>query len=443
MTTITLDTSIPEWNIRFLAPSEELSPTEKILKEATETLSSTFSAASKDIQVSVHPLKNNETYDKVYSVYQKIKGITGNTNAETLKRCVLSLKLGGEITPEILAQHPDFVKFIQANHWHNKSIHYEQILPLVDGEPGIFFEGKAVKFSDFCNTDYIDQETKELKGACIIKQGIIAKDQHYAKEVFAHTHEDPSTWGNQYIYEVVTSLNQGEDEDKTRFSGNHCWLRLRDKNGDVYSWGVLRPKISNWEYAKQRSRQMLNGQPVCPDPFETMEKKDHNLLATQIPITEEQFKEVLGNLNRMCKDGVPYGVLSGLTCQGHVVHQAAKCGIKIQATMTTATYLGKCLFGSRVKQIWRGVMPKFIRIALTYIADFFLQFFWRLAGVHEQDPKIREVYGDEYNGYAHGFFNFIKPVEIYHPVAMRAWQRKVEAYRNSEEGRAKGPYALP
>jgi hypothetical protein len=242
----------------------------------------------------------------------------------------------------------------------------------------------------------------------------------------------------------VTSLHKGEDEDKTSFHGNHCWLRLRDKNGSVYSWGALRPSISFWEGLKQRSGQMLNGQAVCPDPFETMEKKDHNMLATQIPVTEEQFNEVLGNLNKMCKEGVPFSVMSGLTCQGHVVHQAKKVlGIDIDAKMTTATYLGKSIFGGRIKQIWRAVIPKFIRIALTYIADFFLQFIWRLAGVHAQDPKVREVYGNEFDGFVHGFWNFFKPVDIYHPVAMRAWQRKVEAYRNSEEGKAKGPYALP
>ena len=95
-----------------------------------------------------------------------------------------------------------------------------------------------------------------MDNCCIIKQGIMPWPQHNVKELFAHTKEDPSAWGNQYIYEVVTSL-MDKEEKTPYFTGDHCWLRLRTKDGDVFSWGVVRPSITVWQGLKQRSTMML------------------------------------------------------------------------------------------------------------------------------------------------------------------------------------------
>lgn len=455
---VTFNPNASGWNLDFSSASEKPSKIEEQIKEAAVNLNAIFSAASTDLTERVHPLKTDATYDKVYAVYKQIKKIGESLGKEqvqekkcleTLSRSILSLKIGGAITPEILEQNPDFEQFVKANFWHNKSYHYNHVLPLIDGQPGVIFEGKPMKFSEFCALKnehdelLVDEKTRKLNGCCIIKQGIMPWSSHNVKEIFAHTTEDPSAWGNQYIYEIVTSLLD-EEEKTPHFTGDHCWLRLRTKDGEVYSWGVVRPSIDVWQGLAQRSKMMLNGVPECPDQFETLEKKEHHVLATQIPITEEQFEEIRGNLNTMNQKGVPFSVLTGLTCQGHVVHQAEKIGVKIESEMTAASFIGRSFFGKTVNWLWKVIVPKFIRVIFRYIADFFLGIFvGRFAAIHAQDPKVKEAYGTEYDRFLHGFFDIFHPVQVQHPLAMRKWQRKVEKFRNSDAGKALGPYALP
>lgn len=455
---VTFSSNALQWNLSFAEKIAPASPIAGRICDAAKTLNEIFLTASNDRLEGVHPLRNEKTYDKVYGVYKLIKEMGSSLSndqidekkcIDMLKRSVLSLKIGGAISPEILENYPDFEKFIQANFWHNKSTYYDHVLPLIDNEPGVFFEGRALKFSEFCslkNTEgklLVDENTKELNGCCIIKQGIMPWPQHDVKELFAHTTEDPAAWGNQYIYEIVTSLL--DEEGKTpHFTGDHSWLRLRTKDGEVYSWGVVRPSITVWQGLMQRSKMMLNGVPECPDQFETLEKKEHHVLATQIPITEEQFEEIKANLNTMNQKGVPFSVLAGVTCTGHVVHQSAKIGVKIHCEISAAALLGKTLFGKTIRWLWKSIVPKFIRILFTYIADFFLGLFvLRLAAIHAQDPKVQETYGAEFDYFSHNFFNIFKPVQMLHPVGLRKWQRKVERFRNSTEGKAMGPYVLP
>jgi hypothetical protein len=67
----------------------------------------------------------------------------------------------------------------------------------------------------------------------------------------------------------------------------------------------------------------------------------------------------------------------------------------------------------------------------------------RLGSIHVSDPKIRELYGKEYNGYLHNFWNIFKPVEVQHPLAMRKWQREIAKWRASPEGIAAGAFSIP
>lgn len=460
---LTLTQEASGWHLGANDAKEASKPKEtaatKLFKDAVDKLNSAFETAASDIEKEIHPMRNDEVYDKVYEAGKMIKKIEEALGKSAtadeqeavglLKRCVLSMRLGGKITPEILKQNPDFESFILANHWHHKAYRYEHILPVIDGQPGVVYEGEAIKFSELLgkkdseDRPFVDPASKKMDNCCIIKQGIMPWPQHNVKELFAHTKEDPSAWGNQYIYEVVTSL-MDKEEKTPYFTGDHCWLRLRTKDGDVFSWGVVRPSITVWQGLKQRSTMMLNGAPECPDGFESLEKKEHHMLATQIPITEEQFEEIKANLNKMNKEGVPFSVMTGLTCQGHVVHQASKIGVKINSEMSGATFIGKSFLGKTVNWLWKALVPKIIRIAITYIFDFVLGItVGRLLSIHAVDPKVREIYGNEFDGFTHNFFNIFKPVQVQHPLAMRKWQRKVEAFRNSEEGRKIGPWALP
>ncbi|CRX38356.1 hypothetical protein [Estrella lausannensis] len=458
---LTLTHTGARWHLDTLVATDSKKETEsaKLFQKAVKKLNHAFKMAAGDLQNKVHPMKNDAVYDEVYDAGKLIKkietAIGKHASAEdkeavgVLKRCVMSMRLGGSITPEILKANPEFEKFITANHWHHKAYRYEHVLPVIDGEPGVFYEGQGIKFSELMtkndeeNKPLVDPYSKKMPNCCIIKQGIMPWAQHNVKELFAHTQEDPSTWGDQYVYEIVTSLL--DKEEKTpHFTGDHCWLRLRTKDGDVYSWGVVRPDITVWQGLKQRSTMMLNGAPECPDGFESLEKKEHHMLATQIPITEEQFEEIKGNLNKMNKNGVPFSVMTGLTCQGHVVHQASKIGVKINSEMTGATFIGKSFFGKTVNWLWKAIVPKVIRVVITYLFDFVLGLtVGRLLSIHAVDPKVRETYGDEFDGFTHNFFNIFKPVMVQHPLAMRKWQRKVEAFRNSDEGRRIGPWAMP
>ncbi|CDR33791.1 hypothetical protein [Criblamydia sequanensis] len=416
--------------------------------------------------------QNEEAYDLTYKAQQTIRKLRQSKDltpalkaaAERIERVVLSLRLGLGISADDLEAFPGYEAFIKANHWHYKATRYNQVFTMTDeGHPSVLFNDRMIPFrkllkkkhteGTFKGLPVVNPRTMRLNGASIIQKGVILKPQKNATHLFSHETVDPSEYDNEYVFQINTSLKdleeakqvKGEEgQVKPRFTGDHCWIELKKPNGKVYSWGVVRPAITPFQGVLQGSKMMLNGAAVVPDEYTSLEKKENNVLSTEFKISKEQHKAIKGQINKMNKEGIPFCAITGLTCQGHAVHFASKLGIKAEGEMTVATFVGKNLFSKSIIRFYQKFVPGFIRAAFTYIADFFLGVVLRLFGqIHAKESKVSQLFGTEYDGFLPSFWNIFQPVVVQHPVSMREWQRKVEAYRASEDGQKAGRFALP
>lgn len=415
---------------------------------------------------------NEEAYDLTYKAQQTIRKLRHSKDltpalkaaSERIERVVLSLRLGLGISADDLEAFPGYEAFIKANHWHYKATRYNQVFTMTDnGHPTVLFNDRMIPFrkllkkkhkeGTFKDLPVVNPRTMRLNGASIIQKGVILEPQKNATHLFSHETVDPSKYDNEYVFQINTSLKdleeakqvKGEEgQVKPRFTGDHCWIELKKPNGKVYSWGVVRPAITPFQGVLQGSKMMLNGAAVVPDEYTSLEKKENNVLSTEFKISKEQHKAIKGQINKMNKEGIPFCAITGLTCQGHAVHFASKLGIKAEGEMTVATFVGKNLFSKSIIRFYQKFVPGFIRAAFTYIADFFLGVVLRLFGqIHAKESKVAQLFGTEYDGFLPSFWNIFRPVVVQHPVSMREWQRKVEAYRASEEGQKAGRFALP
>src|ERR1041385_511815 len=112
MTTPVTDIAPPVWSLQFRtrvsAPPTKI---EKSIQEAVEAITDAYASAAKALAAKVHPLKDDTTYNKVYEINKLLKNIESSLGVnqaeekltvELLKHSMMSLKIGGLITPEDL-----------------------------------------------------------------------------------------------------------------------------------------------------------------------------------------------------------------------------------------------------------------------------------------------------------------------------------------------------
>ncbi len=377
-----------------------------------------------DLRENVHPLTRDEQASGlIYKASRLIKKLEKRTiikrvwkytsKIEHLKRRILSVRLGGQITAKMLEKHPEYERFIRKYHWDKAAVVYDHVLPVVNGEPGVIFDGKPMSFSTLKNP------TNWSWKNWVFKQGMVRHWPYHFEKMVSHDQGDPAKWGNQYVVEIVTSLtDRGED----RPSGDHSWLRLKTPDGKIFSFGIQAPLTKFKDLFKNRLKIVLGGCADNPDRYETMDRHENFFHETEIAINEEKFETLKNEMERISKLGVPFGWLSS-NCTTMIRKLLNKVGIQIKSTMTPSTYVSKRLFSRKWRRRYQMIMPRCIEMAFRKITNFFFRMLLRIAGNGTMTKKVKQVYGKEF-----------KPDDslIDHPIALRKWQRNIDTWRNEE-----------
>lgn len=376
-------------------------------------------------------------YDKTAKPEQKVA-------LQDLRHMITSAKLGGQITPEMLANHPQFERFMKKSNWSNAAVAYNQVLPVVNGEPGVLFDGEAVAFSKL-------QDKKNPKdgappitnsgdfwGSTIIESGLTFHWPYHFDNIIPKGKGNPADWGNQYVIEIVTSLKD-PTESTPVFSGDHTMLRMKTQNGDIYSFGVYGPMSAPLEYAKRRLNVTLDGCFDCPDRYETIDRNENFFHETAVSITEAQFNSLKNQILELGKKtatnnerNVPFGFLK-TNCTGIIKEILKDVGIKIKAHMTVTEFIGRKLFSRNVRQFFSKNTPAFIRKILSIISRPFTALALILGGALTCSKEIKANYGDKFKAEIPRFRDLFKPAKMNHPLALRKWQHKVDNWRTAQK----------
>lgn len=382
-------------------------------------LPATINAVAVNKEVSRELYQAKKFIEKISSNYWKKEVAKHQSKLDDLIRIIISAKIGGQITPKMLADNPKFQKFIHKACWHNAAVRYNHVLPVIDGKPGLIYEDKPISYDDLID--------KGWKTAFLItKSGASFHWPFHFDKMVPHDHQDASKWGNQYAVEIMTSV-----KDDPRQPGDHSWLRLKNPQGDIYSFGIFGPMQSCMEGFKQRLSLKINGCADNPDRYETIDQNENHFHGTTIAISKEQFEALQDEMLKVSQKGTPVALLK-TNCTGHIKRLVDKVGIRIESQWSTGEFLGHMIFSKKIRHLCNRIIPGFIKTIFSAIGHFFQGLALLLLSAGTRDKKIKEVWGDEFQADVPTFFDKFKTVYIEHPRALRKWQRKIDRWREEE-----------
>lgn len=344
-----------------------------------------------------------------------------------LSRQLMSLQLGGSISAELLAKHPAYEKFIRKNYLHHSAFTYQQQWPVVNGEPGIIFNGVGHSFTAFKALSYNDgssvvDKNNTLNKVTIVRQGLV----HRSDALFpliSHDKQDPATWGNRHVVELITAV---KTKKRPTFFGDHAWLRLRTPEGTVCSYGLYRPRPKTFSDTMLPFKTRSGGVVHNPDQFETINPFLYSLKSTYFNFTKEQFDGLLADMKMMDEKGNPYSSLKN-NCASRVVQLLAKQGIRTEASIPMVTMLQKKLIAPNISEWFALRTPKPIAKTLQSIAQLGVGLLLLQQGSGHVSRAIKQAWGSAMKA-DYRWKQLFTPSQQFvdHPHTLWLWQCRFE-----------------
>lgn len=392
-------------------------------------LPSTVNAVSINQEINKELYTAKKFIEKISKTHSKKAVAQHQTGLHHLTCKIVSIKLGGQISPEMLENNNDYFKFIYAKKWHNIAVAYNQVLPVVNGEPGVLFEGEGISYSQLKNLPWLKDGVHPTSwGYWIVKKGLVNHWGHNFKKMVPNDHDDPAKWGNQYAVEIMTTL---KDSHEYKPDGGHGWLRLKTPTGDIYSFGVYGP-INTVGYLKNGFKVSQEGCCVdSPERCETLDKNENHFKGTTVKITEDDFKLLQEEMLKLSEKGVPFGFIK-TNCTGHMKRLLKKVGIEIESSMTVFDYISRTFIPKKVRHFYDKTIPGFIKAIFKFIGNILQAPLLLIGRAGTIDKKVKDNWGNEFQADIPNFFDKFKTVRLEHPLALRKWQRKVDDWREKK-----------
>lgn len=168
---------------------------------------------------------------------------------------------------------PDLKQFLEANHLHRHmdrhghAIYYDQ-----EDEPHLLYENELTPWAVIRETVPTTQSGKMVSHA-YTHEGIVPGHDAAAIHRFEMQPPKPSP-----LVQIVS---------RSCFPP-HCWLRLINRRGEVYSLGFFGQELSRtnkelvWQLIPQK------GCILSPDPLEVIDAEE-TLVVTEIPLSDEEW----------------------------------------------------------------------------------------------------------------------------------------------------------
>lgn len=207
--------------------------------------------------------------------------------AKLLKTKILAAKLG--LTSEHLNQYPDFAAFAENYRIYNYIAAYDHTPEVHENELYLGPKDKPQKWSD----------VKQLALKKLYNEGsIFVKPWYYhesgIEEVcdmfkwseirILSTKKDPKEWGGGYAYQICTTAS-----DLPRLEGDHTFIRLCSRKGNIYSVGLYRPEKNSIRDSWWLPLRIKKAKLMSPDISEFWNVPIQSLT---VKITKESFEEI-------------------------------------------------------------------------------------------------------------------------------------------------------
>lgn len=322
---------------------------------------------------------------------------------------------------EHFASNPPLERYLLVyNHTLKINPETQEIHLLVNGEWQPW--NKAVEFLG----DPLPKQSDGIVPWLYGPEGIQKKNLFDWKELKPFKKEDPAAWNNQYIFEVCSDCS-----DHPKISGDHCWMRLRTPEGDVYSVGLY-PK--SW-----RSNNPIPPMTVqCatlmqPDVAEFLSPPIRSL---SVAITKEQFESIKATIEADKNDDKLLFQAAQVNCLCYV----KKVGALANINLPTESCPWRPLVNNRIRKVLDCINPKLPRI-IPKIAEAFLTPFLNTlqvaGGGRLVDKKVTEQ-GIPCHPQIRSIFDVFKPskARLHHPHTIGHYIRaEVTSWRKQETKR--------
>lgn len=254
------------------------------------------------------------------------------------------------------------------------------------------------------------------------QEGVQKKNLFDWEELKPFKKEDPTVWGSQYIFEVCSDCS-----DHPKISGDHCWLRLRTPEGDVYSIGLY-PK--SWRSNPIPPMTIQCATLMQPDVAEFLPAPIRSL---SVAITKEQFEKIKATIEEDKKKDKLLFQAAQVNCLCYVNGLGKLANINLP----TESLPWRPLVGHRIRKALDSINPKLPRLILK-VAEAVLTPFLNLiqvaGGGHKVDKKVKEQ-DTSCSPHIRSVFDIFKPskARLHHPHTVGHYIREeVSSWRKEE-----------
>lgn len=232
----------------------------------------------------------------------------------------------------------EYAKFIEVNKLHKPIQLFHHTAAPVGPEPTLLVEGAQLPWTavkDFLGADY----NRKMVDHVYTYRGLVKVEQDKLP-VFGRTMEFPDRYMLQIVYYwKPAEYSWWNPMQYMEAFKQHVWLRLIDKNGEVYSAG-FHPNnaLDGLSDTAKNVLQARKGQVSSPDYFEFVSAGE-NLSITNIELSAPQFNQVKAEIERIRQQPMDYQVsnLSGWNCVGFLNQILEPLGFKTMREMGFST----------------------------------------------------------------------------------------------------------
>lgn len=364
-------------------------------------------------------LRNLKKKERKYPTVQKLQKLL------TAKRLLLPL--------EALEKNHSFYQFAKQHHLHHYLRHYEHQLNYHEDTIQIMKEGEYKDWeevSEIANWKPIPKNKQPTQPWVYGHKGLQKKDLYDWTELTPYKIEKDHKWGNRWIFEVRTC-----NEESPQKTGNHAWMRLKNPDGEIFSFGLYRPEKAGIKDNFKAPLRIKKGHLMQPDYSDVYPCTIHSF---EYEIDEPLFNKIKDQVEKDKQSDVEHFHPIGMNCTRYVKKIAKIAGLKLKAKKK----LWRLITPSKLERVVDKIgnyTPSLIKKVSNYIMALFMNTLQVLLGATLNDKQIVKSSGEAVPPHIRLFsWDFFKPSKatINHPHTLgilcdriRTWQQENQPYQ--------------
>lgn len=346
---------------------------------------------------------------------------------QKLKLEIRAAKLG--IDSSILERHPDFAAFAEKSHLHQYLMEYKDEIKIdTDGQllikmNSVYTPWHSAKkaFEELPKSTTFPQQPW-IYGP----QGLQWTDMYDWKTLTPFKRDDPSKWGNQYIFEFCACNNP-----VTIKNGNHSWIRLKTPSGEIYSVGLYRPEKTNPVTDNFKSPLRVKpGYLMQPDVSEFWPFPVYTI---PVAITEANFLQMKAMIEEDKARNDQTFQLFGDNCTLYCAKVAALAGISLPTSERLVELVAPPALKWRISFLFNH-LPRFVQKICDFAQAFFVNGLEVIFGAAKIDAHLNSNQRKRAVPHIASWWDLFKPIKAHlnHPntlafktrSAVLAWREK-------------------